>query len=158
MKNQLLLLLLVAGGLFIVSCSKSDVDELNEGLIARAGEPGSGGAGGGGGGTNTCNPIQSFTVKGDYRAGETGLSSIDVSYSVKACVNGQNLSVSGIITDYDTKEIMYNSGTLPLSGKFTFRQTGLYGLYQVVLYVTDSDTGTLVSSTSTVVALVPKRV
>lgn len=153
-----LILVLIAGSLFICSCSKSNVNELSQGLTERAGEPGSGGAGGGGGGVTTCSPITSFTVKGDYRAGELGISTIDISYAVKPCITGQSVIVSAEIVNFKTKTVLQHDDGLGLSGKYHFGSCCLYGLYTARLIVTDSATGSVVTTQETTVALVSKRV
>lgn len=141
---------------FFASCSKQDSTELITSGLEERKEITSGGGGGGGG--SVCTPISSFTVKGDYRAGETGTSTIDVNYSIKPCINGQVLSVRSEIYKWDTKQIVYFEENTPLSRKYTFRQAGLYGLYGIKLYVYDATTGALVASQVLTVSLVSKGV
>lgn len=106
----------------------------------------------------TCTPIANFTVKGDYRAGETGVSTIDVSYSVKPCDKTQVVNVKMEIIKFDTKEVLSVSDNLPLSGKYHFAGVGLYGLYTAKITVTDVSTDALVATSSFTVALKPKGV
>lgn len=150
--------ILIAGSLIICSCSKSNVNELSQGLTERAGELGSGGTGGGGGGSTTCSPISSFTVKGDYRAGETGISTIDISYAVKPCISGQTLTVSAEIIDFRTGAVLQHDDNLQLSGKYHFQSCCLYGLYTAKLIVLNATAGSVEASTQTTVALVSKKV
>lgn len=147
---------LLVTGIFFASCSKQENSELSISGLEERREITSGGGGGGGG--SVCSPISSFNVKGDYRAGETGTSTIDVNYSIKPCINGQLLSVKSEVLDWDTKEVLYTESNTPLSWKYTFRQSGLYGLYTVKLYVYDVTTGTLVATQSISVSLVSKGV
>lgn len=147
---------LLVTGIFFASCSKQETSELSISGLEERREITSGGGGGGGG--SVCSPISSFNVKGDYRAGETGTSTIDVNYSIKPCINGQLLSVKSEVLDWDTKEVLYTESNTPLSWKYTFRQSGLYGLYTVKLYVYDVTTGTLVATQSISVSLVSKGV
>lgn len=145
---------LLVTGIFFASCSKQETSELSISGLEERREITSGGGGGG----SVCSPISSFNVKGDYRAGETGTSTIDVNYSIKPCINGQLLSVKSEVLDWDTKEVLYTESNTPLSWKYTFRQSGLYGLYTVKLYVYDVTTGTLVATQSISVSLVSKGV
>lgn len=145
---------LLVSGIFFTSCSKQETSELSIGGLEERREITSGGGGGG----SLCTPISSFNVKGDYRAGETGTSTIDVNYSIKPCIKGQLLSVKSEVLDWDTKEVLYSEANTPLSWKYTFRQSGLYGLYTVKLYVYDATTGTLVATQSISVSLVSKGV
>ena len=147
---------LLVTGIFFASCSKQETSELSISGLEERREITSGGGGGGGG--SVCSPISSFNVKGDYRAGETGTSTIDVNYSIKPCINGQLLSVKSEVLDWDTKEVLYTESNTPLSWKYTFRPSGLYGLYTVKLYVYDVTTGTLVATQSISVSLVSKGV
>lgn len=147
---------LLVTGIFFASCSKQETSELSISGLEERREITSGGGGGGGG--SVCSPISSFNVKGDYRAGETGTSTINVNYSIKPCINGQLLSVKSEVLDWDTKEVLYTESNTPLSWKYTFRQSGLYGLYTVKLYVYDVTTGTLVATQSISVSLVSKGV
>jgi len=153
---KMMLNALLVTGIFFASCSKQETSELSISGLEERREITSGGGGGGGG--SVCSPISSFNVKGDYRAGETGTSTIDVNYSIKPCINGQLLSVKSEVLDWDTKEVLYTESNTPLSWKYTFRQSGLYGLYTVKLYVYDVTTGTLVATQSISVSLVSKGV
>lgn len=151
---KMMLNALLVTGIFFASCSKQETSELSISGLEERREITSGGGGGG----SVCSPISSFNVKGDYRAGETGTSTIDVNYSIKPCINGQLLSVKSEVLDWDTKEVLYTESNTPLSWKYTFRQSGLYGLYTVKLYVYDVTTGTLVATQSISVSLVSKGV
>lgn len=113
---------------------------------------------GAGGGTTTCLPVTSFVVKGDFRAGETGLSSIDATYSVKPCVSGQTARVLVELIKFDTKAILDSVDNMPLNGKYHYQSTGMYGVYTVKLTVFDAVTGDVLQTTSFSVSLVPKRV
>ncbi|MFN8343787.1 MAG: hypothetical protein U0X91_02215 [Spirosomataceae bacterium] len=116
------------------------------------------GSGAGGGGTTACLPVTSFTVKGDYRAGETGLSSIDAAYAVKPCTNGQSVRVLAELIKFDTKAVLDAVDNMPLNGKYHYQSTGMYGVYTVKMTVFEAVTGATLQTTSFSVSLVPKKV
>jgi hypothetical protein len=113
---------------------------------------------GAGGGTTACLPVTSFTVKGDYRAGETGLSSIDAAYAVKPCTNGQSVRVLVELIKFDTKAVLDAVDNMPLNGKYHYQSTGMYGVYTVKMTVFEAITGATLQTTSFSVSLVPKKV
>ena len=122
-------------------------------------EIGSGGTGATGGGTTTtCTYVQSLTAKGDYRAGETGLSTVDVSYSVKQCDKAVTLRVMTQVLKWSTGEVLYENPDAVLSGKYTYAARGLYGLYTARITVFDAATGEELEVKSQTVSVVPKGV
>lgn len=153
MKAKLFLVILL--NVLLFSCSEEQLvptTQLSNTKSAK--EVGSGA----GGGTPTCLPVTSFIVKGDYRAGETGLSSIDATYSVKPCVSGQTARVLVELIKFDTKAILDSVDNMPLNGKYHYQSTGMYGVYTVKMTVFDAVTGGVLQTTSFSVALVPKKV
>ena len=142
-------LALVVANVLFFSCSKTELEPSSSEQPLKNYQL----AGGG-----TCTPISSYTVKGDYRAGETGVSTIDVAYAVKPCDKNQTVNVKIEIIKFDTKAILAVGENLELSGKYHFAGVGLYGIYTAKMTVTDSVTGAVVATNSFSVALVPKRV
>lgn len=138
-----------------ISPSPVDTDQMAVSNLYNA-EVGTGG--GGGGGVAICSPISSYTVKGDYRAGETGLSSIDASYAVKPCDKNQTVRVMIEIINFTTKAVLNSGDNLPLSGKYHFQGVGLYGLYTAKITVFDAVTNAVAGTQSFTVALKPKGV
>lgn len=138
--------------IFSIACSQ---DQLTPDVTASsAKEVGSGT----GGGTTTCSPITSYVVKSDYRAGETGLSSVDIAYSVKPCTTGQALRVQIELIKFDTKAVIDVVDNMPLNGKYHYQSTGMYGVYSTKMTVFDANTNAVVQTTSFSVALVPKKI
>lgn len=156
MKMKLFLVVLL--NVFVFSCSREQLDPQSTpaNLTARnAREIGSGAAGGG---TSSCLPVTSFVVKGDYRAGETGLSSIGAAYTVKPCTNGQAVRVLIEVIKFDTKAVLEAVDNMPLNGKYHYQGTGMYGVYTVKMTVIEVTTGATLQTTSFSVSLVPKKV
>jgi len=114
--------------------------------------------GGGVGGTTTCNPVSSLTAKGDPRVGETGLSSIDVSYSVKPCINGQMVRVQTDVYESLTGASAYLNTDSPLNGKFTVFGIKVRTSYTVRVTVTDTATNAVVGTQTIFAAAIPKGV
>ena len=118
-----------------------------------------GSGGGGGGGTATCSPVSSLVVKADARAGETGLATIDVSYGVKPCINGQAVTASVSVSEYlNPAVVMYDNPTAPLNGKFTVFGVRVRVTYKVTVTVIDVATGAVAGTQSAFVAAIPKGV
>jgi hypothetical protein len=105
-----------------------------------------------------CNPVSSLTAKGDPRVGETGLASIDVSYSVKPCVNGQAVTAQAEVYEYLTGTSAYLNPAAPLNGKFTAFGIKVRTSYIVKITVYDATTGAVVGSQSVFAAAIPKGV
>jgi hypothetical protein len=155
MKMKLFLVVLLNVMLFSCSQEQLDPQSTSANLTAKsAREIGSGT----GGGTTACLPIASFVVKGDYRAGETGLSSIDAAYTVKPCTNGQVVRVLVELIKFDTKAVLDAVDNMPLNGKYHYQNTGMYGVYTVKMTVFDVATGATLQTTSFSVSMVPKKV
>lgn len=126
---------------------------------ASAREAASGGGGGGGGGAAVCNPVGSLTVKADATTSDTAVGSLQASYSVKPCVNGQALTVDTKVSEYyDRSVAVYDNPAAPLSGKFTVFGIRTRVLYIVTVTATDAATGAQAGTLSTVVSAVPKGV
>lgn len=129
------------------------------GLALAAGEPGSGGGGGGGGGTTTCNPVSSLVAKADPRTADLGFASLQVSYSVKPCVNGQIVSVTTHVAEYaDPTQVVWDDPAAPLNGKFQINGIKLRVTYKITVDVTDVATGASAGSLSVYAAAIPKGV
>lgn len=147
-------LVCVAGGLVVGSLAGV--------ASAKGGVGGGGGAaggGGGGGGTSaTCDPVSSLTYKGDATTGDTNLSTVQVSYSVKPCSNGQTVTVDtqvALLADQTQK--VYEQTGAALSGRFTTVVVANTS-YLATVTVHDADTGDLVGSSTIFVAALRKRV
>ncbi|MEQ1701608.1 MAG: hypothetical protein ABMA25_15980 [Ilumatobacteraceae bacterium] len=121
-------------------------------------EIGSGGAPAGGGAA-ACSPISSLVVKADARAGETGLATIDVSYGVKPCTNGQAVTANVSVGEYlNPAVVVYDNPGAPLNGKFTVAGVRVRVTYKVTVTVIDSATGAVAGTQSAFVAAIPKGV
>lgn len=118
------------------------------------------GSGGGGTttGTTTCSPITSLTVKADPKVGETGLASLDATYGVKPCINGQTVTVDVNVSEYLTGALFVDMPSSPLNGKFTLNGIKVRVTYKVTVTVVDAATGALAGTQSAYVAAVPKGV
>lgn len=124
---------------------------------AAAKEIGSGG--GGGGGTTVCNPVNNLSYRGDARVGETGLASIDVSYSVKPCDPAQTVTVTTHVARLsDATNIVWDDPAAPLSGKFTVFGVATRTSYLVTVTVFDGATGAVAGTRSITAAAIPKGV
>ncbi len=125
--------------------------------IASAGEVRTGG--GGGVKPSVCNPVSGLVVKTDTTTGETGLGSLQASYSVKPCVNGQTLTVTTKVSEYYTPSVVtYENPGAALSGKFSVFGIRTRVLYTVSVTAIDASTGSSAGTLSTVVAAIPKGV
>ena len=125
---------------------------------AVAKEIGSGGTVGGVG-TAVCNPVTSLTVKSDPRVGELGFASIQTSYGVKPCTNGQAVTVEAKISEWaNPSVVIYDDPNAPLNNKFVANGVRLRVTYQVTISVYDATTGALAGTLSAFTAAVPKGV
>jgi len=125
---------------------------------ASAKEIGSGG-GGGGGGTAACNPVANLTVKTDATTSDTAVGSIQASYSVKPCSNGQILTVETKVNEfYDPSVVVYDDPAAVLNGKFSVFGIRSRVLYTVSVTAFDAATGAQAGRLATTVAAVPKGV
>ncbi len=107
--------------------------------------------------TTTCNPVKSLSYRGDYRAGETGLSTITVTYDVRACDKARPVVVDAqLYLTADPSAVAYDDPAAPLSGKFT--AVGVKGntSYIAKITVTDAGTGAVVGSRQIFAAAVRK--
>ena len=78
------------------------------------------GLGGATGGTGTCNPVKSLSYQGDANPAESGIPTIDVSYSVKPCVKGQRVRVATELhLSALPTSVAYLGDPAPASGTFT---------------------------------------
>lgn len=75
----------------------------------------------GGGGTTTaatCGPVTSLTYKGDATTSETGLATVQVSYGVKPCTNGQSVTVdTRVALTADPTQLVHEQTGAALSGR-----------------------------------------
>lgn len=140
-------LLAVAGTLALVSMA---------GVASAKGDAGSGG--GGTGVPAACNPVSSLTYKGDATTAETGLATVQVSYSVKPCATGQAVTVdTEVALSADRTSLAYQATDAPLSGRFTATVVANTS-YVATVTVRDVATGDPVASSSIFVAARSKRV
>lgn len=124
---------------------------------ALAKEVGSGSGAGTGTTTTTCNPVSNLTYKGDYRAGETGLSSISVTYDVRPCDKTRPVVVDArLYLNADPTDMPYNDPAAPQSGKFTVYGVKASTSYIAKITVTDAATGSVVGSRQIYAAAVRK--
>jgi hypothetical protein len=76
-----------------------------------------------------------------------------VSYSIKPCDATQNLSATVEVYNFNTGELEFQFVNLPfLSGKVLYAGASL-GLHTVVLRSVDANTGTVIESQQTVIAV-----
>ncbi len=109
--------------------------------------------------TTACDPFSSLTYKGDARAGETGLSSIMVSYGVKPCNKNQTVTVDArLYLTADPSQVAYDDPAAALSGKFTVFGVKANTSYIAKITLTDAATGAVVASKSIYAAAVYKGV
>lgn len=124
---------------------------------ALAKEVDSGSGAGTGATTTTCNPVNSLTYKGDYRAGETGLSSIMVSYDVRPCDKTRPVVIDArLYLSADSTAVAYDDPAAPLSGKFTVYGVKANTSYIAKITVTDVATGAVVGTRQIYAAAVRK--
>ena len=109
------------------------------------------------GGTTTCSPISNLTVKSDPKVGETGLALTQVDYGVKACTNGQVLTVRTTVAEYSTGTLVYDNPNASLTGRFSVA-IKIRTTYVVTITAVDAATGTVAGSQSAWTAAVPKGV
>ena len=125
--------------------------------VVYAKEAGSGG--GVGGGATACSPISSLSVRSDATTSDTGTGSIQVSYGVKACTNGQSLSVSTNVAEYlSPSTVVYDNPAAPLNGKFTVVGVRTRVTYVVTITAYDQRTGAVAGSQKAYTAAIPKGV
>jgi hypothetical protein len=106
-----------------------------------------------------CSPITSLGYKGDPRVGETGLSTVTVSYAVKPCVPGQSVTVAArVFLSTDQSIQPYDESSIPLSGKFVAVGITPNTSYTATITVTDTATGAVVDTRSIFVAAKTKPV
>lgn len=114
-----------------------------------------------GGGTTTaatCNPVTSLTYKGDATTGETGLATVQVSYGVKPCTNGQSVTVdTRVALTADPTQVVYEQTGAALSGRFTTVVVAATS-YTATVTVHDAATGDVIGTSSIFVAARFKRV
>lgn len=104
------------------------------------------------GARGTCTTIQSFSAKEGKRVGTTFIHTIQVSYSVKPCDPSQNIGVNIRIYNYNTGGLEFEYPGAPLSGKVLYAGAQI-GLHRVVIESVDLNTGTVIESQQTVIAV-----
>lgn len=117
----------------------------------------SGGTTGGGNVMPACSPVNSLSVKGDARVGETGLASVEMSWSVKPCDKAQSVRVVAEVINWKTQELMYQDTNALLSGKATVYIPNRQ-LYTGKITVLDTLTGEVLGTKSFTVSTTPKGV
>ena len=90
--------------------------------------------------------------------GETGLASIDVTYSVKPCDATPVTVTTRVAEWFDPTAIAWDDAAAPLSGKFTVFGIRLRTTYRVAVEVRSAVDGSLLGSQQVGVAAVPKGV
>lgn len=124
---------------------------------AFAKEIGSGG-GTGGGGTTVCSPISSLTVRADAKTSDVRVGTVQVSYGVKPCTNGQSLTVRTTVAEYlNPAVVVYDNPAAPLDGRFTVG-INIRVTYVITVAAYDAVTGALAGSQKAYAAAVPKPV
>lgn len=96
--------------------------------------------------TTTCSPVSSLTYKGDARVGETGVSSITVSYGVKPCDKNPVIVDVRLYLSADPTAVAYDDPAAALDGKITVTGVKVNTSYTAKVSVYDAATGTLVGS------------
>lgn len=92
-----------------------------------------------------CSNVIQFDLKQGKREAIPTIWSIQMTYSIKACNAGQELSASIDVFDFNTGEQVYAATDLPLSGKATFLGVA-FGIYKAVLKVADVQTGAVIET------------
>lgn len=105
-----------------------------------------------GGVATVCNPVKSVSVKANVPKGETGLTTVDMSYSVSPCDKNQAVRVEYKFVDWYTKEVVLIDENAPLSAKVTYFGAVKYNLYQGQVTVYDAVTGEVLGTGGTVVS------
>lgn len=106
----------------------------------------------------TCQPVSGITTRGDARVGETGLASIDVTYSVKPCDKNPVTVGVTMAEAANPAAVAYDNPASPLSGKFTVFGVRVRVSYVVTVTVRDAATGAVVGSQFAYAGAVPKGV
>lgn len=115
-------------------------------------------AGGGGATAAVCTPVKSLSYRGDARVGETGLSSIDVSYSTAPCDKSVLTRVEVVMFESATGEVVYSDTDALSSNKFTVFGVKVRTSYQVKVSVVNAVTGEVTGSQTIFAAAIPKGV
>ena len=110
---------------------------------------------GGGTGIVACSPVKALTAKGDARAGETGVATVQVGWSVTPCDKAQSVRVEVLVSDSVTKEAWFTNPEAGLDGKITVAVPARRG-YACKVTVYDAATGDLVGSQTVYASTVPK--
>ena len=109
--------------------------------------------------TTTCSAVSSLKAQGDARAGESGVATIDVDYSVKPCDSKQTVTVETVVAEsFNPAEVVWDDSAAPESGKFTVSGVRLRTTCKVTVIVRDATTGGTVGTASVSAAAVPKGV
>ena len=106
----------------------------------------------------TCNPVKSLSYRGDARVGETGLSSIDVSYSVSPCDKTIPVRVGVAVIESIPNTVVYENQDALMSDKFTVFGVKVRTSYKVVVTVYNALTNEVLSSSTIFAAAIPKGV
>ena len=107
----------------------------------------------------TCNPVSSLSYKGDATTSDTGAASIQVSYGVKPCVNGQVVTVdTQLYLNATHATVYYDDSAAPLSGRFTVFGVTANTSYIAKVTVYDAATGAVLGSKQIFAAAVYKGV
>lgn len=96
--------------------------------------------------TTTCSPVSSLTYRGDARVGETGVSSITISYGVKPCDKNPVIVDVRLYLSADPTAVAYDNPAAALDGKITVGGVKVNTSYTAKVSVYDAATGTLVGS------------
>jgi len=109
-------------------------------------------------GTTACAPVSSLSYRGDARVGETGLASIDVSYSTKQCDKTVTQRVAVQMFENATGDVVYDNADAAASSKFTVFGVKVRTSYIVRVSVYNAATGALIGSQTIFAAAIPKGV
>lgn len=106
-----------------------------------------------------CNPVTSLTYKGDATTADTGAASIQLSYGVKPCTNGQAVRLDvQLYRNAPGGEVVYDNPNAALSGKVMIFGITANTSYIAKVTVFDATTGANVGSQQIYAAAVFKRV
>lgn len=116
----------------------------------------------GSGGTpaaTACAPVSSLSTRGDARAGETGLATIDISYAVKPCDTTRPVTVTVTLAETAAPAaVAYFDAAAPSSARITVPGIRVRVSYTATVTVHDAATGAVVGSASAFAGATPRGV
>lgn len=137
--------LLVAGSLGMAGAGSAGAKEVGSGGTVTPAAP-------------ACDPVTSLSYKGDATTSDTGLATIDVTYSVKPCTSAPVTVTATMFESATPSVVVYDDPAAPQNGKFRVAGVKANFSYQVKISVFDATSGTLSGSKTIFAAAIRKRV